>query len=255
MKQGHLRNKILSGKTTIGSWLTIDNEITTEILAKMGFDWLAVDIEHSAIGLGMVQKMVRVIELSGVVPLVRISENDANLIKRVMDTGAHGIIVPMVKTAEDARRAVAAVHYPPLGERGVGLSRAQGYGLSFLEYRKWLAKESIVVAIIEHIDAVNNLEEILSVDGIDATIIGPYDLSGSMGYPGEFERKDVKECIKHYMDISRKLRKPFGFHVVEPDPVKLNIKIKEGCRFLGFGTDALFLARGAQKHMVSIKRK
>jgi 2-keto-3-deoxy-L-rhamnonate aldolase RhmA len=251
----NLKEKIRSGKMTIGSWLSIDNEITAEILAKMGFDWLTVDMEHSAIDLNMVQKMVRVIELSGVHPLVRVSENDANLIKQVMDTGAHGIIVPMVKTAEDAHRAVQAVHYPPKGNRGVGLSRAQGYGLSFEKYRQWLSKESIVIAIIEHIDAINNLEEILSVEGIDATMIGPYDLSGSMGFPGQFERRDVQACIKRYMHVCRKLNKPSGFHVVEPQSTVLNKKIKEGCRFLAFGTDELFLARGVQLQIASIKRK
>ena len=122
MKKVSLKQRI-SSQVTIGSWLTIDHEITTEIAAKMGFDWLTIDIEHSAIDLNMVQRMVRVIELSGCAPLVRVSENDSNLIKRVMDTGAHGVIVPMVKTVEDARRAVEAVRYPPKGIRGVGLSR------------------------------------------------------------------------------------------------------------------------------------
>lgn len=255
MKRASLKSKLASGHLTVGSWLTVDSENVAEIMAGMGFDWLAVDMEHSAIELGAAQRLVRIIELKGCCPLVRVGLNDMNWIKRVMDTGAHGVIVPMVKNAEDARRAVAAVRYPPSGERGVGFSRAQGYGVSFNAYSKWLAKESIVIAIIEHVDAMENLEEILSVDGLDATMIGPYDLSGSMGHPGEFDRKDFQVFLERYMKISRKFKKPAGFHVVEPDAAHLNGRIKEGYRFLGFGTAALFLARGIQEKLAGVKRK
>lgn len=254
MNEKSLKYRLRSGQLMLGSWITIDNEIVAEIMARQGFDWLAVDIEHSAIELAMVQRLVRTIELNGCLPLVRVGKNDANLIKRVMDTGAHGVIVPMVNTAEDARRAVESVKYPPAGRRSVGLSRAQGYGLSFEKYRQWLAKESIVVAIIEHIDAIQNLEEILAVEGIDATMIGPYDLSGSMGDPGQFDRKDVQTQIKRYMDVCRKFKKPSGFHVVEPELARLKNEIKKGCRFLAFGTDALFLARGIEDRSGKTKK-
>jgi 2-dehydro-3-deoxyglucarate aldolase len=220
----------------------------------MSFDWLTVDLEHSAIDLGVAERIVRTVELNGCSPLVRVGENDPNLIKRVMDTGAHGVIVPMVNTADDARRAVESVKYPALGTRGVGLTRAQGYGLGFEKYREWVAKESIVIAIIEHVDAVENLESILSVKGLDATMIGPYDLSGSMGYPGQFDRKDVQAYIKRYMDVCRKFNKPSGFHVVEPDPKALEVKKKAGCRFIAYGTDALFLARGIEERFAGKKK-
>lgn len=254
-KTMNLKQRIRSGKLTIGSWVTIDNEIVAEIMARQGFDWLALDMEHSAIDLSMAQRLVRAIELNGSSPLVRVGENDSNLIKRVMDTGAHGVIVPMVKNANEARFAVASVRYPPQGIRGVGLSRAQGYGISFEKYRQWLDQESIVIVIIEHIDAIENLEEILSVEGIDATMLGPYDLSGSMGYPGEFERKDVQACIKRYMQVSQKMKKTFGFHVVEPEASKIKAKIKEGCRFIAFGTDEHFLLRNIQEKMSLIKNE
>jgi len=253
MKSFGLKQKI-NTKVTVGSWLTIDNEIIAEIASGMGFDWLTVDMEHGAIDFNMAQKLVRVIELSGVAPLVRVSENNADLIKHAMDTGAHGVIVPMVKTAADARRAVEAVRYPPYGKRGVGLARAQGYGLTFNEYRRWVARESVAVAIIEHIDAINNLEEILSVEGIDATMIGPYDLSGSMGHPGEFDRAEVKAAINKYMKICKAMKKTPGLHLVEPDGVLLNQKIKAGFRFLAFGVDELFFARKIQQELKQVKR-
>lgn len=253
MNKKSLKFRLRSGQLTLGSWITIGNEIVAEIMAREGFDWLTVDIEHSAIELGMVQRLVRTIELNGCAPLVRVGENDANLIKRVMDTGAHGVIVPMVKTVEDARRAVAAVRYPPQGERGIGLSRAQGYGRSFDKYRQWLAKESIVIAIIEHIDAIDNLEDILSVEGIDATMIGPYDISGSMGYPGEFTRKDVRDAIRRYMGTCRRLKKTAGFHVIAPDAASVNKKIAEGFRFLALSLDTLLLLEKCGQEMVLIK--
>ncbi|MFH0753287.1 MAG: aldolase/citrate lyase family protein [Candidatus Omnitrophota bacterium] len=253
MAKDGLKQKIDAGQVVMGSWLTIDSEIVAEIMSRMGFDWLTIDIEHSAIDMEMTQRLVRTVELNGCVPLVRVGENNANLIKRVMDTGAHGVIVPMVNTAQDAQRAIEAVKYPPVGKRGVGLARAQGYGLSFEKYRGGLARQSVVVAIIEHVDAVENLEKILSVDGIDATMIGPYDLSGSMGHPGDFDRKDVQALIKRYMNVCRKFNKPSGFHVVEPESVRLQKKIKEGCRFLAYGTDALFLARGVEGRFGRIK--
>lgn len=232
-----LRKKIL----TIGSWITLGHPSIAEIMAKSGFDWLTVDMEHSAITLDQAQQLIQIIELSGVTPLVRVGENDPTLIKRVMDAGAHGVIVPMVNCKDDAINAVNAVKYPPIGTRGVGLARAQGYGLEFEKYREWVNKESIVIVQIEHIEAVNNLEEILDVDGVDGSIIGPYDLSGSLGYPGEFDRQEVKQALLRYEDICKKMNKPMGFHVVQPDSeIAISYKGK-GYVFLAVGIDMLYL--------------
>ena len=132
-----LKNKLNNKQITIGSWITIGNTAVAEILAKAGFDWLVVDIEHSTISIDTVGDLIRVIDLAGVTPLVRLTSNDPNLIKRVMDAGAHGIIVPMVNSEKDAMDAVAATRYPPIGIRGVGLARAQGYGVSFTDYFEW----------------------------------------------------------------------------------------------------------------------
>ena len=117
-----LKRKLRNHEVVIGSWITIGDEIVTEIMAKQPFDFLTVDMEHSAIDLSQAQKLIRVIDLSGTVPLVRVSENDPTLIKRVMDAGASGVIVPMVNTRQDAMKAVEAVKYPPEGKRGVGLA-------------------------------------------------------------------------------------------------------------------------------------
>lgn len=177
-----LRTKIRNNELTIGSWITLGHTSIAEIMAKAGFDWLVIDIEHSVITLSMAQQLIQVIEGCGVVPLVRVGENNPNIIKRVMDAGAYGVVVPMVNTRQQAEAAVKAVKYPPVGTRGIGLARAQGYGNKFDEYASSVNEESVVIAQVEHIDSVNNLESILSVDGIDGCIIGPYDLSGSWEY-------------------------------------------------------------------------
>ena len=127
-------------------------------------------------------QLIQVIDCSGVIPLVRLNENDESTIRRVMDAGAAGIIAPMVNTVEDARKAVNAVKYPPIGKRSFGLGRAHDFGLGFDEYVGTINDHSIVVVQIEHIVALKNLDKILQVPGIDAIIIGPYDLSGSLGY-------------------------------------------------------------------------
>jgi 2-dehydro-3-deoxyglucarate aldolase len=244
-----LRKKIL----TIGSWITLGHPSIAEIMVKAGFDWLTVDMEHSVITLHQAQQLIQVIELSGVTPLVRVGENDPTLIKRVMDAGAHGVVVPMVNCRDDAINAVNAVKYPPIGTRGVGLARAQGYGFEFEKYREWVNKESIVIVQIEHIEAVNNLEEILSVDGVDGSIIGPYDLSGSLGYPGEFDRQEVKQALLRYEDICKKMNKPMGFHVVQPDSeIAISYKGK-GYVFLAVGTDTLYLGNSCKESMMKIK--
>lgn len=254
LKRNKLKHKLKERKLTFGSWITIGNPIVAEIMARSGFEWLTIDMGHSSITLDMVQRLVRIVELNGVTPLVRVGENNPNLIKRVMDTGSHGVIVPLVNNKDDALRAVNAVKYPPAGKRGVGLARAQGYGLSFDEYKNWLNKNSIVIVQIEHVDGVNNLESILQVEGVDASIIGPYDLSASMGYPGEFNRKEVKEVIKRYINVCRDSGKIAGFHVVPPDAGEVKKKVKEGFGFLAFSLDTLFLANKCVTELSNTRR-
>lgn len=250
----NLKNNFRRKKLSFGSWITFCDGSVVEIMAKSGFDWLAIDMEHSPLSFQDVQNSVRIIELCGVVPLVRIEQNDQNIIKRVMDTGAHGVIVPMVNTKGDAEKAVNAVKYPPKGFRGVGLSRANGYGSNFSGYKKWLENNSIVVVQIEHIQAVENLSEILKVKGVDAFIVGPYDLSGSMGIPGDFDHPDMKKAMKEIKMVGDCLRVPLGYHVVHPSVKSLKEKIKEGYTFLAYGTDFLFLGEMCRKELALIKK-
>ena len=233
----NLKSRAREKQVVIGSWITLAHPAIAEIMAKAGFDWLAVDLEHSVITIREAEELIRTIDLCGVVPLVRLSANDPVQIKRVMDAGAHGVIVPMVNSAEEARKAVKAVRYPPDGKRSVGLARAQGYGSSFDKYKEWLNQESIVIVQIEHITAVENLDAILSVDGVDGFIVGPYDLSGSLGIPGQFDNElmiNAMEKIEIFMRGSSKIP---GYHVVEPDIDQLQMRARDGYLFLAYSVD------------------
>ena len=248
-----LRKRIKARELTLGSWITIGHPNVAEILANAGFDWLVIDIEHNPIDPAMVQTLITTIQSKSVKAIVRVSKNEEVVIKQVLDAGADGIIVPMVCSKEDAIQAVNYAKYPPIGKRGVGLARAQQYGRQFDAYKQWVAEGLIVIAQIEHIDGINNLEEIISVEGIDGTIIGPYDLSGSMGMPGEFEKPVVKEALKRYIDVCKAHYFPMGFHVVDARPEKIQEKIDEGYTFIAYGTDFLFMGDTARDGMKKLR--
>ncbi|MBF0479336.1 MAG: 2,4-dihydroxyhept-2-ene-1,7-dioic acid aldolase [Candidatus Omnitrophica bacterium] len=254
MKKNLLKEQLKQNQLTIGSWITLSDGNTMEIMASSGFDWLAVDMEHSAITFGQAQELIRIAELCGTIPLVRVGANDPLIIKRVMDAGAYGVIVPMVNSKADAIRAVESVYYPMKGKRGVGLARAQKFGMDFEAYKQWLKDNAVVIVQIEHVDAVKHLEEILSVEGVDGSIIGPYDLSASMGFPGEFHRDEVKQAEARYLEVCRKLNKTAGAHSVPPDVNLLKQKQQQGFTFLGFSLDSYFLATMVADQLKQIKK-
>ena len=251
MKNTVLKRKLQNNELTIGSWITIGHPSIVEVLAPTGFDWLTIDLEHTTIDYTMTQTLISTIQSNNMPALVRVSKNDEVYIKRVLDAGADGIIVPMVNNAEDALKAVEFVKYPPVGKRGVGLYRAQQYGQNngFEEYKRWLNESVVIIAQVEHIDAVNNIEEIISTLGIDGIIIGPYDLSGSMGFPGEFDRLEVKEATDNVLSACKRKNFSAGFHVIDPSADKLKEKINDGYTFLAFSTDFLFMGENAKQLM------
>jgi 2-dehydro-3-deoxyglucarate aldolase len=254
MKRNRLKEKLSRNELTIGSWITIGHPAIPEILSHAGFDWLVIDIEHTTIDLSMVQTLISTIQSKDISALVRVSKNEEVVIKRVLDAGADGIIVPMVNSRVEAEKAIKYAKYPPDGSRGVGLARAQGYGYRFEEYKKEV-NDLIVIAQIEHFEGINNLKSILSVNGIDGTIIGPYDLTGSLGVPGDFNNLDFIQYLKNYKQVSELANKPMGFHVVNSDYNKIVEKINEGYNVIAFGTDFIFMGDMALKGMHNIYGK
>jgi 2-dehydro-3-deoxyglucarate aldolase len=249
-----LKKRLAGHELVLGSWITMAHPAIAEIMARAGFSWLTVDLEHSVIGIREAGDLIRAIDLCGVSPLIRLSANDPVQIKRVMDAGAHGIIVPMVNSADEARQAVSSVRYPPKGQRGVGLARAQGYGSAFEEYIRWLNEEAVVIVQVEHIKAVENLEGILAVDGVDGFIVGPYDLSGSLGIPGQFDHPQMLEAMQRIQTIGHVSSKAPGFHVVEPDPGQLRQRMDEGYRFIAYSVDIRMLDHECRRGLTAVKK-
>ncbi len=253
MVSDRLRNKVNLKTLTLGSWITLGHPAIAEIMASAGFDWLVVDLEHSVIDLEVAGDLIRTIDLCGVAPLVRLTSNDQNQIKRVMDAGAHGIIVPMVNAPEEALRAVAATRYAPVGSRGVGLARAQGYGANFQNYLKWQSEGPVIIVQIEHKDAVDQLEAILRVPGVDGFIVGPYDLSCSMGIAGQFEQAEFVHTIKRIHEIGQQVGSLVGMHIVEPDLQQLEQMARDGYNFIAYSVDIRLLDIGARQGIARIK--
>ena len=238
-----IKKKLREGNVSIGTWMSMAHVSIAEILASSGYDWVVIETEHTAIDVSEVLQMIIAIEGRGAIPLVRLAWNDPIQAKAVMDSGAAGLLVPMVNSKAEAELAVNSIKYPPLGFRGVGLARAHGYGVTFDEYAQNANDDSLLIVQIEHIDAVGNINEILSVPGIDGTFIGPYDLSMSMGLPGQLRHPDIEAAKQRVLEATKAHGLAPGIHLVHPDNAaeELEQRVAEGYQFIALGTDILFL--------------
>ena len=235
-----IRKLLHNGKVTIGTWQQIPHASISEILGQAGYDWVAVDMEHGSISVDQLPDLFRAIELGGTLPLARVAQAMLKDCRQALDAGAGGIIAPMIESADQLNEIRYACCWPPVGNRGVGYSRANLFGKHFDEY-KAEAEAPLLVAQIEHINAVNNLPDILQVEGLDAIIVGPYDLSASMGLTAEFEHKEFLAVMDQIMKLCQQYDVPCGDHVVHPDPQKLERRISDGYRFFAYSIDAVFL--------------
>jgi len=251
MSRSPLKQRIIDKELTIGSWLSLADTDVAEMMAESGFDWLVIDREHSSIGLREMSRLIQIIDLAGSVPLVRVGVNDPLHIKQALDSGAKGIVVPMVNSVDMAKAAVQAAHYPPKGTRGVGLYRAQGYANSFDSYMKDVANDIIVIVQIEHYSAVDNIREIMNVDGVDAFLVGPYDLSGSYGKPGNFNDSEVVKALNIVEHYCINGDKSSGIHVVHTKD-DIDKRIKQGFKFIAYGSDMVFLSEKINNVMEKI---
>jgi 2-dehydro-3-deoxyglucarate aldolase len=240
-------------KFSLGSWISLGHPSIAEVMADAGFDWLCIDLEHSVTDYFEAQQLIIAIQGKGLKAFVRVGENNARIIKRILDAGADGIIVPSVNSAVEALMAVKSVKYPPAGNRGVGLARAQGYGFNFDSYRDIKTKDIILIVQIEHINAINELDDILNIDGVDGTFIGPYDLSGSLGKPGQWDEPEVVQALKIYEETAKKYDKLVGFHVVPPDYKLVLEKKEKGYNFIAFSFDAYFLGQTIREQLKNLK--
>ena len=241
-----VRRALLERRLSLGSWIQIGHPGVAEVLARAGFDWLCVDMEHGAIGFEEMANCFRAIEAGGSVPAVRIPKNDPVWIHRSLDAGARMLIVPMIANAAEAEAAVAEAKYPPRGRRGFGYARANGHGMDFDAYRNSANEEIAVVLQIEHIDAIRELDAILDVPGVDALFIGPLDLTGSMGLTGEMEHPDVVEALRIYRNACQRRGVAAGMHIVRPSQESIRKGIGEGYTLIALGLDNVLLGEAAR---------
>jgi 2-dehydro-3-deoxyglucarate aldolase len=251
IKSNKVLEKLRSDKPSLGGWVMTGSIVSAEIMAQAGFDWVCVDVEHSAVNLETVSQMFTAIEAHNSEPFARIALNDEVEFKKYLDMGATGIIVPMIKSYEDVKRAISYSKYSPMGNRSFALPKATGYGTYAQEYFR-NANDNIFLGImIEHIDALKELDKIFSVKNIDAVLVGPYDLSGSMGIPGQFEDNLFKEVLKEITLKAKEHNIKMGIHEVHPNEQKIAGLIKDGYRFIACGIDTLFILE-MSKHFSSL---
>ena len=236
----NIRTKLQKDRYSIGSWIQLESPSSAEIMGNCGYDWVAVDLEHGSISISQLPNIFRALELRHTLPLARISEGNENNCKRALDSGAAGVIIPKIETKNQLEILIKSCKWPPNGNRGVGFSRANLYGENFSDYKEE-AINPLIVAMIETKIGLINIEEILSVKGLDAILIGPYDLSASLGFTGEINNPVVKEAISKVLNICKKFSIPAGIHIVNPDIHELQNKIDKGYRFLAYSIDAVFL--------------
>lgn len=234
-------SKQIFKSSPIGSWLQIGNPDFTSIMIQSGFDFLVIDMEHGTISERGLPALFEVFKGTNCVPMVRVAKNDQILIRRALDLGAKGIIVPGVKSKEDVIKAETAIYYPPKGERGIGFSKANNYGIGFEEYFKSSNNNVLFVTQIEHSTAVKNIDEIFSSKNIDSYIIGPYDLTGSMGIVGEFNNDEYIQNLDIIKSAAEKNGIRSGIHIVWPEIEELKKVVSEGYKFIAYSTDALLL--------------
>ena len=237
----------------VGSWLQMGSASAAEILAGAGFAWLGLDCEHTSADMAAVEDVARALQGRDTALLVRVTQCDPLEIRRCLDVGASGVIVPMVETAAQARRAVSAAKYPPSGTRGYCFGRMNGWGSAFADYAQRANEQTLVIVMIESRAGVENIHAILEVDGINAVFIGPYDLSGSYGLPGQVQHDIVQRAQKAVIAACRDANIVVGQHIVHSNEAKIAAALAEGFTFLCLDGDSIFLSAAARLSLASAK--
>ncbi len=240
------KSKLKNNEAAYGGWMLIPHPAVAELMAGEGFDWIAIDMEHAAVDLTMVEQIARATLPSGCNLFVRLDGVNPTLAKHVLDAGAQGVIVPNITSPAEVDVIAAAIRYPPAGNRGTSLSLATNYGRNFTDYLQRHNEEVFLAVMLEHHLAAERADDILARPGIDAAFIGPYDLSASLGIAGQIddlrvqaaEQKILKACQKHGVAP--------GYHVVPPERARVVERVAAGYRFIGCSLDTHFIMHGCR---------
>ena len=242
MRPNRVKQLLRAGEPALGTFMALGSTLGAEQLAHVGFDWLVIDQEHGAIDATLTQSLLQAISTTETVPLIRVPWNSGDWIKRALDAGAYGLVVPMVCDRADAEAAVQATRYPPLGARSIGGSRTRLYGGA--DYVEHANEEILLIVQIEHKKAVENAREILSVPGIDGYFIGPGDLCASLGLPNTWD-PDFPEywaALEKVQRVAKEFGVPGGIHA---SPGRVSAMLERGYRFVAIGFDISFMASAA----------
>lgn len=246
----NFRQKLLGKEILTGTLVTLPSTDTAEILSRAGFDWLFIDLEHSPIGLHDAQQIIQAASPFAHC-VVRVPGNDEIWIKRILDIGAEGIIIPQVNTPQEARQAVNFSKYPPVGKRSAGIAKAQGYGSGLNEYIQQANEDIAIIVQCEHKESVRNLSEIIKVEGVDCIFIGPYDLSGSYGKLGQVDDPQILEAIETIKNKCIDSGMPVGIFGGTTESVKKH-RSKE-VNLVAVGSDALIMNAAAGRIIDDLK--
>lgn len=248
MRDNPLKTKLRAGEPTFGTWLSLGNLHATRVLARLGFDWLTLDMEHGAFDWSLATTIFAAVSDAGCVPLARVPEGSHHYIKRALDAGAWGIVVPMVNTVEQAQLAIAAAKYPPAGNRSAGGGmHSLNFDAEVREYYERANDQIVVVLQTESPQGVENAEAIYSLPGCDAIFIGPNDLRFQMRRPdGTFPTdQDHEDQVRHVIDVGKQVGTPTGIHVMDIDTALA--RAEQGMQFLAVGSDLQMLTTAARK--------
>jgi 2-keto-3-deoxy-L-rhamnonate aldolase RhmA len=249
MTTNSFRARLRAGERLFAPLLTLNSPAVAELLAEAGFDWLFIDAEHSTLNTSQMQALL---QGAGLTPcVIRLSSGDEVPIKKALDIGAAGIIAPQVNSADHARRIVQAARYAPLGQRGLGIARAHRYGLKVREYMQRANDDVAIIVQAEHRDAVAHINEIVKVDGVDGVLIGPYDLSASLGRPGAVDHPEVREAIARVKDACFDARIPIGIFGLNAEAVRPYIE--QGFTMIVAGVDTVMLCNAATALVAALR--
>lgn len=246
------KEKLRKGEVTVGAVVSTTHLEVVEVMARMNFDWLWFDTEHSPLNTEMLAQVLQVARIGSATPIVRVQWNDPVVIKKALDVGAMGLMIPWVNNRQQAEAAVQAAKYPPMGQRGVGPRWVGISGESLPEYLKTANEETLLIVQIETLEAVKNLESILTTPGVDAFMIGPNDLAASMGFLGSPLHPEVEKVVTDVIGRARKLKVPGCYATAAPEICQR--RIDEGFQFVTLGNEISFLRAGAQALLEKLGR-
>ena len=244
------KHRLDRGERFVGTFISLPSPESAEVFAEVGYDWLIIDTEHGPFDALLAQRMLQAV--GGRCPcVVRVPSNDEVWIKKALDIGSAGVLVPLVNTAEAAARVARACRYAPAGVRGMGGARAHRYGVGFQDYVERADREILAIVQAEHIQAVENIEAIVRVPGIDAVFVGPYDLSASMGKPGQIRDPEVTEAIRRVRDAVLGAGLRAGIYC--SDGAAARDAVQQGYSLIGMSTDMSLLVKAAGQELASAR--